>query len=191
VPVLERGLAVERSAGASVLFPFVAAPLGAAYALAGQIDAGLALLEAVIERATAARLVAGHALRLVWQGEAYLGARQSEHAAPLAARALQIAQKHKEQGSQAYALRLLGDVAVSQDPCTPERAASTYRTALGLADGLGMRPLSARCHLALGQLAFRAGDRIQARNDLNAARSMLREMDMRRWLEQAERVRLD
>ena len=100
VPVLERGLAIERFAGLSILSPFVAAPLGAAYALSGRLGDALALLDAAVGRATASRLMAGHALRLAWQGEAYLLAGQRERAASLGARALQIAQNHKEQGAR-------------------------------------------------------------------------------------------
>jgi hypothetical protein len=49
-----------------------------------------------------------------------------------------------------------------------------------------MRPLAARCHLGLGQLYRLSGQRQPAREHLNAAASLLREMDMRFWLEQAE-----
>ena len=191
VPVLERGLAIERFAGLAILSPLVAAPLGAAYALLGRLGDALSLLEAAVERATASRLVAGHALRLAWQAEAYLRSGQRERAAGVAARALQLAQTHGEQGSQAHVLRALGDVATAQEPAAPARAEVAYRDALTLADRLGMRPLAARCRLALGELALRAGRRAQARDDLDAARSMLREMDMRLWLEEAERLRAD
>jgi hypothetical protein len=49
-----------------------------------------------------------------------------------------------------------------------------------------MRPLSAHCHLGLGKLARRTGAREQARDHLATARTLLREMGMRFWLEQAE-----
>ena len=56
-----------------------------------------------------------------------------------------------------------------------------------LAVGLGMRPLVAHCHLGLGKLYRRTGKREQAREHLMTATTMYREMDMRFWLEQAER----
>ena len=47
-----------------------------------------------------------------------------------------------------------------------------------------MRPL-AHCHLGLGKLARRTGQREQAHEHLRTATTMSREMDMRFWLEQA------
>jgi hypothetical protein len=49
-----------------------------------------------------------------------------------------------------------------------------------------MRPLVAHCHLGLGKLYGRTGDRQQAHEHLTTATTMYREMDMRFWLEQAE-----
>ena len=49
-----------------------------------------------------------------------------------------------------------------------------------------MRPLVAHCHLGLGTLCRRKGDREQAHAHLTIATTMFREMDMRFWLEQAE-----
>jgi hypothetical protein len=61
-----------------------------------------------------------------------------------------------------------------------------YREAKALAGALEMRPLVAHCHLGLGRLSIRTGDREDARRHLAVATSMYREMDMRFWLEQAE-----
>jgi tetratricopeptide (TPR) repeat protein len=191
VPVLERGLAIERFAGLAFLSPFVAAPLGAAYALSGRLGDALALLDAAIGRATTARLIAGHALRLAWQGEAHLLAGQRERAASLGTRAVQVARNHKEQGAEVYALLLLGDVAMHEEPVAGERADDAYRQALDISQRLGMRPLGARARLALGELGLRTGRVVAARDHLEAARALLLEMDMRFWLEKAERLRAD
>jgi hypothetical protein len=43
------------------------------------------------------------------------------------------------------------------------------------------------CHLGLGKLYCRTGQREQAHEHLTAVTTMDREMDMRFWLEQAER----
>jgi hypothetical protein len=48
-----------------------------------------------------------------------------------------------------------------------------------------MRPLVAHCHLGLGRLYRRTGQREQAREHLATGVAMLREMDMRFWLEPA------
>jgi hypothetical protein len=55
-----------------------------------------------------------------------------------------------------------------------------------LAIELSMRPLVAHCHLGLGKLYRRMGDREQASEHLTTATAMYREMEMRFWLEQAE-----
>ena len=49
-----------------------------------------------------------------------------------------------------------------------------------------MRPLVAHCHLGLGRLDRRTGDRQEAQEHLMTAATMYHEMDMRLWLEQAE-----
>ena len=49
-----------------------------------------------------------------------------------------------------------------------------------------MRPLEAQCHLGLGHLYRRVGNRQEAREQLASATVMFREMDMRFWLEQAQ-----
>jgi len=49
-----------------------------------------------------------------------------------------------------------------------------------------MRPLVAHCHLGLGKLYRRTGERQEAQDNLTTATTMYRVMDMRFWLEQAE-----
>ena len=54
------------------------------------------------------------------------------------------------------------------------------------ADGAGLRPLVAHCHLGLGKLYRRTGKREQAQEHLTTATTMYRDMGMTYWLEQAE-----
>jgi hypothetical protein len=49
-----------------------------------------------------------------------------------------------------------------------------------------MRPLVAHCHVGLGALYRRIGDRASGDESLVTAIAMYREMDMRFWLERAE-----
>ena len=49
-----------------------------------------------------------------------------------------------------------------------------------------MRPLVAHCHLGLGKLYPRTGQREQATEHPTTATTMYREMGMTYWLEQAE-----
>ena len=50
-----------------------------------------------------------------------------------------------------------------------------------------MRPLGAHCHLGLGRLYRRTGQREQADKHLATATTMYREMGMTYWLEQAQK----
>ena len=61
-----------------------------------------------------------------------------------------------------------------------------YRQALALAEELGMRPLVTHCHLGLGTLYVKTGQREQARAELSTAIEMYRSMEMTFWLPQAE-----
>ena len=109
-----------------------------------------------------------------------------EEARTLAARALEHARTYQERGYEAYALRLLGEIAAHRDPPEVEEAEANYRQALALAEELGMRPLQAHCHLGLGTLYAKTGQREQAHAELSAAIEMYRAMEMTFWLPQAE-----
>ena len=49
---------------------------------------------------------------MVWLGEGYLLSGRLADASDLAERALQLSRTHKERGHEAWALKLLGDVAL-------------------------------------------------------------------------------
>jgi tetratricopeptide (TPR) repeat protein len=132
------------------------------------------------------RLVAHQSIRGAYLSEAYLLAGRIDDAIHFAERALDLSRNHKERGHRAWALRLLGEIALRSDPPDVETAGGHYRQALALAEELGMRPLLAHCHLGLGRLYRRTDDRPKAGDHLAFAATMYREMDMRFWLEQAE-----
>jgi tetratricopeptide (TPR) repeat protein len=86
----------------------------------------------------------------------------------------------------AHALHLLGDIASHPDRFDAESAEAHYWKALALAEPRGMRPLTAHCHLGLGKLYLRTGQREQVREHLTIATTMYCDMEMRFWLEQAQ-----
>jgi Double zinc ribbon len=104
----------------------------------------------------------------------------------VAQRALDLAHRQKERGSEAWVLRLLGEIAAHADPPDPESAEGHYRLALARTHKLGMRPLAAHCHLGLGTLDRRIGKREPAQEPLSTAATMYREMGMRFWLAKSE-----
>ena len=109
-----------------------------------------------------------------------------EEAHALAERALALAREPQERGHQAYALRLLGDIAARREPPDIEQAEAHYQHALALAEELGMRPLQAHCHHGLGTLYRQTGRAALARAALSTAIALYRAMDMTFWLPAAE-----
>jgi tetratricopeptide (TPR) repeat protein len=144
------------------------------------------LLEEAEQTGAAMGTMGGQSLRVGYVSEAYLLAGRMEEAVQLAGRALALSRDHKERGYQAWALRLLGEIAAHQDPPEIEPAANHYQQALALAEELGMRPLVAHCHLGLGTLYAKTGQGEQARAELSTAIAMYRAMAMAFWLPQAE-----
>ncbi len=187
-PVLERGLRVCQAAHLPLPFPRLASALGVAYTQSGLLAEGLALLEQAVEQSAAMRIVYMHALWLIHLSEGYRLAARLEEATPLAMRALELARSHQEQGHQAYALHLLGNIAAHREPPEVEPAETHYHQALSLANELEMRPLQAHCRHGLGTLYLKMGQRAEARAELSTAIEWYRAMEMTFWLPQAEAV---
>ena len=124
--------------------------------------------------------------RLAYLSEAYLWEGRFEEAIRLAQQFFQRSHDRKERGYEAWALRLLGEIASHRDPPEVEKAEDHYHQALALAAELGMRPLVAQAHLELGGLYRRAGQRAKGREHLTIATGSFREMEMGFWRERAE-----
>ena len=152
LPLLEQAMGICQEADLPVYFPWMAAALGAAYTLGGRVADAVPLLTQAMEQAMATEMVGFQALCRLPLGEAQLLAGRLEEAHALAERALALACEHQERGHEAYALRLLGDIAAQRDPPHVEQAEAYYQQALTLAEELGMRPLQAHCHHGLGTL---------------------------------------
>jgi len=187
IPLLERGLALCQSGGVSSFLPALGVALGVAYALCGRMNETLPLLEQATRLPASRWPVSVGVSSFLWTAEASLLVGRLEEATTAASRALEHAHAHHERGYQAHALRLLGDITACRDPLELEPAETHYRQALTRSEELGMRPLAAHCHLGLGKLYRRMGKREQAQEHLATATAMYREMDMRFWLEQAEK----
>jgi tetratricopeptide (TPR) repeat protein len=115
-------------------------------------------------------------------GEAQGLAGRLEEAQSLAERALALTCERQQHSYQAYALRLLGEIAARRDPPDAAQAEAHYQQALTLAEELGMRPLQAHCHLGLGTLYAKIEQREQARAELSTAIELYRTMEMTFWL---------
>ena len=183
---LERGVGLCQT-HLPTYFPRMAGALGAAYILAGRVTDAMPLLAQALEQTFALDTVAYQALCSLPLGEAHLLAGRLEEAHALAERALALAREHQERGHEAYALRLLGEIAARCEPPELEQAEVHYQQALALAEALGMRPLVAHCHRGLGTLYAATGQRETARAELSTAIELYRAMDMTFWLPQRKR----
>ena len=155
VGLLERGLALCRKVEMPALLTQVLASLGYARTLEGRLAEGLSLLQESVEPSTFSRSTP-FSFPLLFLGEAGLLAQQSSEAAQTARRALEQARRRSERGWEAWALRLLGDIATHSEPPDIKEAGRLYQESLALAGDLGMRPLVAHCHLGLGKLYRRS-----------------------------------
>jgi tetratricopeptide (TPR) repeat protein len=164
----------------------MAAALGAAYTLAGRLADAVPRLTQAREQSAATGRAHQETLCSFSLGEAHVLAGRLEEAHALAERALALAHEPQERGHEAYALRLLGDIAARHKPLQVESAEAHYQQALALADELGMRPLVAHCHYGLGTLYAKLGRREQARTELSTAIDLYRAIEMTFWLPQAE-----
>jgi tetratricopeptide (TPR) repeat protein len=187
LPCLERAIGICQDADLrSFFFPMTAAALGAAYTLGGRLADAVALLTQAMTELNAATMVRNQAFCGLSLGEAHLLADCLEEAHALAEQSLALARAHQERGNEAYARRLLGDIAARRVPPDVAQAAAHYQQALVLAEELGMRPLQAHCHRGLGTLYATSGQQEQARVELTTAIAMYQSMDMAFWLPQTE-----
>jgi len=113
---LEHAVPICHEADFPAYFPRLAAGLGAAYSLGGRVADAISLLTQASEQSTAMTRTHFETLCSLSLSEAYLPAGHLEVAQALAERALALARAHQECGHQAYALRLLGDIAARHDP---------------------------------------------------------------------------
>jgi tetratricopeptide (TPR) repeat protein len=186
LPRLERAMGISQEADLPVFVPRMAAVLGAAYILSGRVADAVALLTQAMEQTMATDMAGFQALCSLPLGEAYMLAGHLEEAHALAERTLALARTRQERTNQAYALRLLGEVAARREPPESDQAGDYYRQALALAEELGMRPLQAHCHLGLGKLYATIGRRAEARAALSTAIELYQTMEMTLWLPEAE-----
>ena len=129
IPVLERNLALCQAANNRLFFPWVASGLGCALAYSGALAAAFPLLAQAVEQVASMRTMLGHVISVARLSEVSLLAGRMEDARQLAARALDLAQEHKERGHQAWAHRLLGDSLVHGAPVEVVQAEAHYRQA--------------------------------------------------------------
>jgi class 3 adenylate cyclase/tetratricopeptide (TPR) repeat protein len=184
IVALERAVRIARDAELPIFLHWSVPSLGAAYTLAGRAEEAVTLLESVLAQDAAMNVASQSTLTTVYLAEAHWRAGRRDEAEGHAARAVALSRERHERGYEAWAHRLLGEIAARGESPDPGAADAEYTEALGIADDLGMRPLAAHCHLGLGRLA--RSDGAAARGHLTQAAALYREMGMTRWLAEVD-----
>jgi class 3 adenylate cyclase/tetratricopeptide (TPR) repeat protein len=175
---LERSLQLCRQWNLRAWFTNIASITGYAYALSGRMAEGVELMQQGIDRSTAINAMVNHSSEVVRLAEAHLMIGRSDDAEAAGERALDLARIHKERGNEAYALRLLAEVAARRSPPAVDKAHALFGEALALTDELGMRPLTALCHAGLAELYRRTGAAPAAQAELAEAESLAQALGM-------------
>jgi tetratricopeptide (TPR) repeat protein len=186
IPLLERACSLCQERDFGVWLPQIIGYLGYAYSQVGRLDEGLSLLERAIDAYEATRAWPFRPLLTVHRGTACLRADRLDEAVALGHQAVTLARQHGERGHEAWALRLLGEIASRRTRPDALKAEDHYREASAIATDLGMQPLVAHCHLDLGRLARVTDEASKARFHLTTATTMYRGMGMMSWVEKAQ-----
>jgi tetratricopeptide (TPR) repeat protein len=182
---LERAVSLCRGRGIITLFPVSVSSLAYVYALLGRREQVLELAEESVEP-VAIRKATHPSFPYLWAGEACLLAGQTARASELAQQALGLARRHQETGHEAYARRLMGEIAARHELATARSGEVHYLEARRLAREVGMRPLEAQCHLGLGKLLRRDGRFDEARAELATAIERFDALGMTFWPPEAD-----
>jgi len=179
---------LQTYAAADLLVPqlAMASRLGEVFGLSGHIDDAIALFDRAWQFAEAKSVFAFGPQVLALLGDAYGRLGRVQEAVTTAQRALDLARQLRQRGDEARTLHLLGNIHGDVASANANQARDSYRQALVLAHELGMRPLEAQCHFALGELAKKAGEQRGAQEQFSTAVSMFRGMGMKFWPEKAE-----
>jgi tetratricopeptide (TPR) repeat protein len=183
---LERALALSREWDIAYLTPIALAALGYVGTHLGRVEEGVARLQEASVGYASAGIGYLRSMSMVQLGEAHLLEGRVDEAFDVCLRAVVFARERGERGHEAWAHRLLGEIASYGDRPDLVAAESHYANSTTLALELGMRPLLAHCRFGLGKLHKQAGDRREMTEHLTDAAGLFREMGMRFWFEKAE-----
>ena len=190
LPPLVRSFELCTSTRGELLFPLSAATLGYSKVRLGDVSEGLALLQKATAAAERQSIKFQLSQELTWLSEALLIAGQYDQARLHAKNALYSAQRHGEIGDEAWALWLLGEVFSHRVCFDPKQAESAYLRAQEIAECRQMRPLAAHIYFGLGRLYRNRQSWHQADQNLIAAESAYRQLDMNYWLPLVQKERV-
>jgi len=183
VPVLERGLALSREFDLVHMIKANALYLGQAYILLGERERGSGHLRHALEQSVVAFELQWTRYGSVTASALFAANRLGEARSTITA-ALETAAARHAQAYLPALLRLEAETVGDTDGYSARIA--RVEEGLRLATEFGMRPEVAHCRLLLGRLQQESGAPAAARESLEMAIAMYRQMDMPFWLEKAE-----
>ena len=176
IRVLERALAVGRTANIAVLTPFLASLMAATYARSGRPADAAALIPPCPGLFGSGSLY--HAVITSFNARTYLRLGRLPEAATVAREAMESARAGQYLMLEATVAEVLGDISAAADRPDAVAAEEHYRQALAVGVAQGWRPLVASCQLGLGKLYAGAGRTAAARTCLTEARMAFGEMKL-------------
>jgi class 3 adenylate cyclase/tetratricopeptide (TPR) repeat protein len=182
IPMLEKNRQLCIEAGLRFALPWQTGFLGHARAMAGEVEAGIELLEEALRDCPAIYFAA---VVRVFLAEALLAQGAWEAAADVARENLRLSRDLGYRAHEAESLRVLAAALANSDLVQAE---DRIREALELSVALGLKPEQAHGLRMLADFRERSGmSEAAALSRLNAT-ALYREMSMARWLGPAEAV---
>jgi len=180
--LLQPSLEACREKHLDVWRPIPSSLLGLGLALSGRLTEAMPLLEDGVHLSEILGVNAYLALWTLHWAEGLMAAGEGERAREMAQHALDLAVAHKERGHQAWAWRLLGDLASRGGAPALAEAEQHYRKSLEIAEELRMQPVVAHAKMGLGRVMRLAGDRARAEEHVVTAFMLFRGMDVPYWV---------
>ncbi len=175
--ILQAAIEEATRDGVAFTLPWHQALLGYAYALNGEFQTGVSLLETALERSHEIHLpylTSSTGARL---GET-LAPREPRRALDVAETALGVARTSGYRAIEAELLRVKASALLSLDATAAE---ASVREGLELAENLRLGPEQGHCLRVLGEVMAARGDATKANEFHELARARFRSLGMRRW----------
>jgi tetratricopeptide (TPR) repeat protein len=179
ISILSAAIGDASRVGLEFILPWHQAMLGYAYALNGEFEIALPLLEAALERSQAIHLPYLTSLAGARLGET-LAPLEPKRALDVAETALGVARASGHRAMEAELLRVKAASLLSLDAEAAEAAA---REGYNLAERLGLGPEQGHDFRILGDILAAKGDVIKAEELHYLARAQYRSLGMTRWAE--------
>ena len=180
--LLQPSLDACREKHLDVWRPLPSSLLGLTLALSDRLDEAMPLLQDGVHLSEVLDVKPYLALWTLHWAEGLMAAGEVDRAQATARHALDLAVSYKERGHQAWAHRLLGDLASRGGTPALAEAERHYREALAIAEELRMQPVIAHVKMGLGRVMRLAGDRARAEEYLVTAFMLFRGMDVPYWV---------